>query len=117
MKENSRALTINFMDGTKVSYGFPEQGMNSAAKQLKIEEFMKNPFLMVLAWIVIVMLMNSRSRRRRRVWGTGLPGILIGGASGYGGSRGGFGGGFGRGGGGFSGGGGRSGGGGASGRW
>jgi uncharacterized protein len=75
------------------------------------------PFLMVLAWIILVMIMNSRSRRRRRVWGTGLPGILIGGASGYGGSRGGFGGGFGRGGGGFSGGGGRSGGGGASGRW
>jgi hypothetical protein len=31
MKDNGRALTINFMDGTKVSYGFPERGMNSAA--------------------------------------------------------------------------------------
>ena len=48
MKE-SRGLTINFMDGSKVSFGFPEQGLNSAAKQLKIEEFLKNPFLMVLA--------------------------------------------------------------------
>ena len=55
MKDNSRALTINFMDGTKVSYGFPEQGINAAAKQLKIEEFMKNPFLMVLADGVLTM--------------------------------------------------------------
>jgi uncharacterized protein len=74
------------------------------------------PFLMVLAWIVLVMIMNSRNRRRRRVWGTGLPGVWIGGPGGFGGRVGGFGG-FGRGGGGFSGGGGSSGGGGASGRW
>jgi hypothetical protein len=45
----SRALTINFMDGTKVSYGFLQQGMNAAAKQLKIDELLKNPFVMVLA--------------------------------------------------------------------
>ena len=75
------------------------------------------PFLMVLAWIILVMIMNGRSRRRRRVWGTGLPGVWIGGPGGFGGRGGGFGGGFGRGGGGFSGGGGSSGGGGASGRW
>ena len=75
------------------------------------------PFLIVLAWIILVMIMNRRSRRRRRVWGTGLPGVLIGGPGGFGGRSGGLGGGFGRGGGGFSGGGGRSGGGGASGRW
>jgi uncharacterized protein len=71
------------------------------------------PFLLVLAWIILVMIMNGRSRRRRRIWGTGLPGVLIGGPRGFGGRGGGFGGG----GGGFSGGGGRSGGGGASGRW
>ena len=47
--EDSRGLTITFMDGSKVSFGFPQQGMNAAAKQLKIEEFMKSPFLMVLA--------------------------------------------------------------------
>jgi len=47
--DDSRGLTITFMDGTKVSFGFPQQGMNAAAKQLKIEEFMKNPFLMVIA--------------------------------------------------------------------
>ena len=47
--EDSRGLTITFMDGTKMSFGFPQQGMNAAAKQLKIEEFLKNPFLMVVA--------------------------------------------------------------------
>ena len=47
--EDSRGLTITFMDGSKISFGFPQQGMNAAAKQLKIEEFMKSPFLMVVA--------------------------------------------------------------------
>ena len=47
--EDSRGLTITFMDGSKVSFGFPQQGMNAAAKQLKIEELMKSPFLMVIA--------------------------------------------------------------------
>ena len=46
---NERGLTINFMDGSKLSYGFPEQGANAAAKQLKLEELMKNPFVIVLA--------------------------------------------------------------------
>ncbi|HEV2432158.1 MAG TPA: hypothetical protein VGT43_11670 [Burkholderiales bacterium] len=47
--DDSRGLTITFMDGSKISFGFPQQGLNAAAKQLKIEEFMKSPFLMVLA--------------------------------------------------------------------
>jgi hypothetical protein len=47
--DDSRGLTITFMDGSKVSFGFPQQGLNTAAKQLKIEEFMKSPFLMVVA--------------------------------------------------------------------
>ena len=47
--DSSRGLTINFMDGTKVSFNFPEQGTNSAGKQLRLEEFFKHPFLIVLA--------------------------------------------------------------------
>ena len=47
--KDQRGLTINFMDGSSISFRFPEQGMNAAAKQIRIEEFMKNPFLMVLA--------------------------------------------------------------------
>jgi hypothetical protein len=53
--KDDRGLTINFMDGTKLSFGFPEQGANAAAKQIKIEEFMKNPYLMVLADGVLTM--------------------------------------------------------------
>ena len=49
MSEEHRGLTISFMDGSKVSFGFPQQGANAAAKQLKIEEFMKSPYLMVIA--------------------------------------------------------------------
>jgi hypothetical protein len=37
------------MDGSKLSFGFPQQGANAAAKQLKLEEFIKSPYLMVLA--------------------------------------------------------------------
>ena len=48
-EEESRALTITFMDGTKASFGFPQQSANAAAKQLKLEEFIKSPYLMVLA--------------------------------------------------------------------
>ena len=47
--DSSRGLTINFMDGTKVSFSFPEQGTNAAAKQLRLEEFFKHPFLIVIA--------------------------------------------------------------------
>jgi hypothetical protein len=48
-KADSRGLTITFMDGTKMAYGFPQQGMNAAAKQLKIEEFLKSSYVMVVA--------------------------------------------------------------------
>jgi hypothetical protein len=48
MTKNGRGLTLTFMDGSKVSYTFPDQGANAAAKQLKIEELMKNPFVIVL---------------------------------------------------------------------
>ena len=49
MSEENRGLTISFMDGSKVSFGFPQQGANAAAKQLKIEEFLQSPYLMVVA--------------------------------------------------------------------
>jgi hypothetical protein len=48
MSKDARGLTITFMDGSKVSYSFPQQGANAAAKQIKIEELLRNPFLLVL---------------------------------------------------------------------
>jgi hypothetical protein len=42
-------LTVHFMDGSKVSYAFPDQALNEAARQLRLEEFMKSNFLMVIA--------------------------------------------------------------------
>jgi len=44
-----QGLTVTFVDGTKVSYAFPDQALNEAARQLRLEEFMKSPFLMVIA--------------------------------------------------------------------
>lgn len=47
--EPTRALTVHFMDGTKVSFGFPNQAANAADRQLRLEEFFKSPYLLVLA--------------------------------------------------------------------
>jgi hypothetical protein len=47
--EPTRALTVHFMDGSKVSYGFPNQAPNAAARQIRFEEFLKSPYLLVLA--------------------------------------------------------------------
>jgi uncharacterized protein len=81
------------------------------------------PWWIIIIWIIILIL-NSRGRRRHRVWGRGPwsgwnSGIGPFGGGGFGGGFGGFGGGGGGGGGGGFGGfgGGRSGGGGASGGW
>ena len=43
----SRSLFFN--DGGKVSYGFPEQAANAAARQLRMADFLKSPYLMVIA--------------------------------------------------------------------
>jgi hypothetical protein len=47
--EPTRALTVHFMDGSKVSFGFPNQAANAAARQIRLEEFLKSPYLIVLA--------------------------------------------------------------------
>ena len=46
---NDRALTIHFMDGTKVSFDFPEQKPNEAARAIMFEEILKSPYVMVEA--------------------------------------------------------------------
>ena len=53
--EPTRGLTVHFTDGTKMSYGFPVQGMNNAAKQIILESFMKSPYLLVIADGVLTM--------------------------------------------------------------
>jgi len=47
--EPTRGLTIHFNDGTKMSYGFPEQAANSAARQIRMAEFLKSSYVMVIA--------------------------------------------------------------------
>jgi hypothetical protein len=42
-------MTIHFMDGTKVSFNFPEQKTNDAARAIMIEEMRKSPYLIVEA--------------------------------------------------------------------
>ena len=47
--EKDRAMTIHFMDGTKVSFDFPEQKTNEAARAILFEEVLKSPYIMVEA--------------------------------------------------------------------
>lgn len=47
--EAEQGLTVTFMDGSKVSYTFPDQALNEAARQLRLEEFLKNPYVMIIA--------------------------------------------------------------------
>jgi len=53
--EPTRGLTIHFNDGSKVSFGFPEQTANEAARQLKVEDFLKSPYLMLITDGVLTM--------------------------------------------------------------
>jgi hypothetical protein len=52
----THGLTVHFMDGTKASYAFPDQAPNEAARQLRLEEFLKSPYLLVIADGVFTML-------------------------------------------------------------
>ena len=47
--KRDRAMTISFMDGTKVSFDFPAQEANSFGSALLIEELLKSPHLLVEA--------------------------------------------------------------------
>jgi hypothetical protein len=44
-----RILTLHFIDGSKLSLAFDEQGMNSAARKLKVEKLMASKHLVVEA--------------------------------------------------------------------
>lgn len=39
--EKERMLTLHFIDGTRLSFDFPEQTKIAAGKQLRFEEFLK----------------------------------------------------------------------------
>jgi hypothetical protein len=47
--EPTQGLTVHFMDGSKLSFGFPTQSANSAARQIRLEEFLKSNYLLVIA--------------------------------------------------------------------
>jgi hypothetical protein len=44
-----RAMVVQFMDGTNISFAFPAQETNNFGSTLAIEELMKSPFLLVEA--------------------------------------------------------------------
>jgi len=47
--EPTQGLTVHFMDGTKLSFGFPTQAPNAAARTIRLEEFLKSNYLLVIA--------------------------------------------------------------------
>lgn len=47
--EHGRMLTLHFVDGTKLSFDFPEQAKIAAGKQLRLENLIKGNHLMIEA--------------------------------------------------------------------
>jgi len=75
--ETTRGLTVHFTDGTKMSYGFPEQGANNAAKQIILESFMKSPYLMVVADGVLTMFPVANIKAIQIPVDEGMAGIAL----------------------------------------
>ena len=44
-----KALTVNFMDGTKIAFDFPEMSSNVQVKHIRLEEFFKSSFFIIEA--------------------------------------------------------------------
>jgi hypothetical protein len=53
--DQNRGLTVHFNDGSKISYGFPKQEANAAGQQLRLEEFLKSNYLMLVNEGVLTM--------------------------------------------------------------
>lgn len=47
--ERDRALTLHFIDGTKIAFDFPEQTSRTQTRQLIIEDFLKSNYVLVEA--------------------------------------------------------------------
>lgn len=47
--EKDRGLTVHFMDGTSISFDFPQQARNEVARKLLLEDIVQSPYLMVAA--------------------------------------------------------------------
>jgi len=75
--EPTRGLTVHFTDGTKMSYGFPEQGKNIAAKQIRLEQLMKSPFLMVIADGVLTAFPMVNIKAIQLPWDESLEGMNL----------------------------------------
>lgn len=46
---HDRSMTLHFNDGSKISFDFPEQAPNAAAKQIRLAEFMTSKHVVVEA--------------------------------------------------------------------
>ena len=50
-----RILTLHFIDGSKLSFDFPEQTANPAARQIKVADFMTSKHLVIEAEGTVMM--------------------------------------------------------------
>ena len=44
-----RTLTLHFIDGSKLTFEFPQQAPNAAARKLKLDEFLQSQHLVIEA--------------------------------------------------------------------
>jgi hypothetical protein len=50
-----RTLTLHFVDGSRLSFEFPEQSPSSAARQIKLADFMTSKHLVIEAEGTVMM--------------------------------------------------------------
>jgi len=50
-----RILTLHFVEGSKISFEFPEQTANPAARQIKLSDFMTSKHLVIEAEGTVMM--------------------------------------------------------------
>ena len=70
--EKNRSLTIHFMDGTHISFDFPQQARNAVARKLLLEDIVKSPFLIVSADGALLMFPVANIKSLQ-IFGAGEP--------------------------------------------
>jgi len=71
-------IAIEFSDGSKVRYSFPVQAPNSAARQMKIEDFLKGRHLVIQTESRLVMYpMENIKAIEMSTGGASLEGVKL----------------------------------------
>jgi hypothetical protein len=75
--EPTRGLSVHFNDGSKLSFGFPKQEANAAGIQLRLEDFLKSNYLMLVSDGVLTMFPVANIKAIRVAVGEGTEEVKM----------------------------------------